>query len=267
MKSKFVALTVFTAFLGLGVTACNSNTQSVAATGVAVPSVKDTTTNPNLYYLTEKEAIDSLAILPPPPEVGSLAFLNDEAMYHKGYLMRNTPRGKQAAEDANLAGDGVVIAFSDAFGLPISKENTPEIYKLMTNMIEDAGDLATRSAKDHYNRIRPYTYYHTNTCNTKEQGKLSTNGSYPSGHTSIGWATALVLAEINPDRRDEILKRGYELGQSRVICGYHWQSDVDAARIVGSAIVPVLHNNERFLEQLQKAKDEFKQKTAAAAAK
>lgn len=258
MQSKILALAISAAIMGCGVTACTSTTAPQAATA----SVKDTTTNPNLYYLTEGEAIDSLAILPPPPEVGSLAFLNDQAMYEKGVLMRNTPRGKQAAEDANLAGDGVVIAFSDAFGMKISKTDTPEIYKLMTNMIEDAGDLATRTAKEHYNRIRPFSYYHTNTCNTKEQDKLSTNGSYPSGHTSIGWATALVLAEINPEARDAILKRGYELGQSRVICGYHWQSDVDAARLVGSAIVPVLHNNERFLEQLQKAKDEFAAKKA-----
>ncbi|EGN0484120.1 phosphatase PAP2 family protein, partial [Escherichia coli] len=83
------------------------------------------------------------------------------------------------------------------------------------------------------------------------------NGSYPSGHTSIGWATALVLSEINPARQDTILKRGYELGDSRVICGYHWQSDVDAARIVGSAIVATLHSNPVFQAQLQKAKDEF----------
>lgn len=258
MQSKILALALSAAIMSFGVTACTSTSSSVAANGP-----KDTTTYPNLYYLSEAEAIDSLAILPPPPKVGSLAFLNDKAMYEQGVLMRNTPRGKLAAEDANLAGNGVVVAFSDAFGMPISATDTPEIYKLMTNMIEDAGDLATRSAKNYYNRIRPFSFYHTNTCNTTEQDKLSTNGSYPSGHTSIGWATALVLAEINPDRRDEILKRGYELGQSRVICGYHWQSDVDAARIVGSAIVPILHNNARFLEQLDKAKAEFAQKKAS----
>ena len=87
----------------------------------------------------------------------------------------------------------------------------------------------------------------------EQQEELSTNGSYPSGHTAIGWATALVLAEINPDRQNEILKRGFEMGQSRVICGYHFQSDVDAARIV----VARLHANDAFVKQLNKAKDEF----------
>ena len=66
-----------------------------------------------------------------------------------------------------------------------------------------------------------------------------------------------MLAEINPQRQNEILKRGFELGESRVICGYHWQSDVDAARIVGSAVVATLHTNPAFQQQLQKAKDEF----------
>ena len=148
-------------------------------------------------------------------------------------------------------------AFSGAFGSPITAKDTPELHKLLTNMIEDAGDLATRSAKEKYMRIRPFAFYGVPTCNTTEQDKLSKNGSYPSGHTSIGWATALVLTEINPQRQDQILQRGYDLGQSRVICGYHWQSDVDAARIVGSAVVATLHTNDAFQQQLKKAKEEF----------
>lgn len=238
---------------------CLAGLFSVSAFAL-VPAGNDTSTKPDLYYLSNAQAIDSLALLPPPPEVGSIAFLNDQAMYEKGRLLRTTERGKQAAEDANLSSGGVATAFSDAFGSPITEKDAPALYKLLTNMIEDAGDLATRSAKQQYMRIRPFAFYGVSTCNTKEQDKLSKNGSYPSGHTSIGWATALVLAEINPQRQDKILKRGYDLGESRVICGYHWQSDVDAARIVGSAVVATLHSNPAFQQQLQKAKDEFAHK-------
>ena len=200
-----------------------------------VPPGNDVTTKPDLYYLTNAQAIDSLALLPPPPAVGSIAFLNDQAMYEQGRLLRNTERGKLAAEDANLSAGGVANAFSSAFGSPITEKDAPQLHKLLTNMIEDAGDLATRSAKEKYMRIRPFAFYGVSTCNTTEQDKLAKNGSYPSGHTSIG----------------------YELGESRVICGYHWQSDVDAARIVGSAVVATLHTNPAFQQQLQKAKDEF----------
>ena len=86
---------------------------------------------------------------------------------------------------------------------------------------------------------------------------LVNNGSYPSGHTAIGWATALVLAEINVDRQNEILKRGYEMGESRVIAGYHYQSDVDNGRIVAAGVVARLHADEGFQKQLEKAKKEF----------
>lgn len=220
-------------------------------------AAKDVTTEPSLYFLKESQSIDSLALLPPPPASDSIDFLNDKAMYDAGKLLRNTERGKQAASDADVEGDGVAVAFSKAFGLDITEKKTPELFKLILKMREDAGDLATRSAKNEYMRVRPFAFYHEATCNNKDETKLSTNGSYPSGHTTIGWATALVLAEINPDRQGDILMRGYEMGQSRVICGFHWQSDVTAARIVGAAIVARLHAEPMFIDQLNKAKAEF----------
>lgn len=223
----------------------------------AQQKIKDVRTNPDLYFLQADEVANSLELLPAPPQPGSILWMNDEAQYQWGKLQRNTPRGDQAAADARVGGDGVPNAFSEAFGIKISKETTPEIYKLVLGMREDAGDLATRAAKNHYMRVRPFAFYHETTCNPEQQQELSTNGSYPSGHTAIGWATALVLSEINVDRQNEILKRGYEMGQSRVICGYHFQSDVDAARLVSSAVVARLHANKNFMAQLEKAKAEF----------
>jgi acid phosphatase (class A) len=219
--------------------------------------IEDKRTTPDLYYLEDSQVANSMELLPPPPEAGSIMFLYDEACYKWGKLQRNTPRGDQAMQDARVDGDGIPLAFSEAFGIDITKEATPEIHKLVLNMREDAGDLATRHAKEHYMRIRPFAFYNEETCNPEQQKELSTNGSYPSGHASIGWATALVLAEINTDRQNEILKRGFEMGQSRVICGYHFQSDVDAARIVASAVVARLHADSAFMAQLKRAKDEF----------
>ncbi len=215
----------------------------------------DVRTAPDNYFLQDGEQPSSLNLLPPPPELGSVQWLNDESCYYQGLKLRNTERGDQAAADANV--EDIAQNMSEAFGINITQEDTPCLYKLMYRMREDAGDLATRSAKKHYNRIRPFKFFQTSTCNSRQEGELSTNGSYPSGHTAMGWAEALVLAEINPDRQDKILKRGYEIGQSRVICGYHWQSDVDAGRVMGSAIVARLHANEEFQKYLAAAKKEF----------
>ena len=178
----------------------------------AQEKIKDVRTKPDVYFLQIGEVANSLELLPPPPQPGSILFLNDQAQYQWGLMQRRTPRGDQAVTDARVDGAGVPNAFSEAFGVKISKENTPEIFKLVVNMREDAGDLATRAAKEHYMRVCPFAFYEKTTCNPEQQQELSTNGSYPSGHTAIGWATALVLAEINVDRQNEILKRGYENG-------------------------------------------------------
>lgn len=236
---------------------------SVCALGMfaqapAEKKIKDHRTNPDLFFLQEGDVPNSFILLPAPPDGGSITFLNDEARYKWGKMQRNTPRGDQAFSDAHVEGNGVPMAFSDAFGIDITEEGTPEIYKLVVGMREDAGDLGTREAKNYYNRTRPFSFYGEDTCNPEQQAELSTNGSYPSGHTSIGWATALVLAEINPERQNEILKRGYDMGESRVICGYHFQSDVDAGRLTGAVTVARLHADPGFNKQLAKAKAEFR---------
>ena len=106
-------------------------------------------------------------------------------------------------------------------------------------------------------RTRPFVFFHQDTCIPKDEKFLRKDGSYPSGHTTIGWATALVLAEINPKRQNQLFKKGYSYGQSRVICGAHWQSDVNAGRITGAVLVARLHANPQFEKWLQLAKREI----------
>ena len=53
-------------------------------------------------------------------------------------------------------------------------------------------------------------------------------------------------------------------GESRVIVGAHWQSDVDAGRLAAAAAYSRMHTNERFLEQMRLARLEFRIKTGQA---
>lgn len=211
-------------------------------------------------YLNIDDVANSVKLLPPPPAADSPKFANDSIWYEWGKQQRDTPRGALAASDADIQAADVAAAMSDAFGLEISKDNTPELFELLLTMREDAGDLSTRLAKNYYQRERPYMHFHEPTCRPDHEKALSRNGSYPSGHTAIGWATALVLAEINPARQDAILQRGYEIGESRVICGFHYRSDVDAGRIVAAAVVARLHADKAFTKQLAKAKKEVAKK-------
>ena len=93
-------------------------------------------------------------------------------------------------------------------------------------------------------------------CTPDDEEGLRKDGSYPSGHTAIGWAWALILCEVVPENTDAILARGREFGQSRVVCNVHWQSDVDEGRIMGAAAVARLHADESFRRELEEAKRE-----------
>ena len=212
-------------------------------------------------YLNPKQLPNSLALLPPPPAAGSAQAAADMETYKSTRALRNTPRWTLATQDANLKFPAAAAAFSCALGIPVSQEGTPNLNMLLRRTLLDAG-LATYAAKDKYNRQRPFVVTGEETCTPAEQPMLSKDGSYPSGHSSIGWAWALVLVQAAPQNMDALLQRGYAFGQSRVICGVHWQSDVDAGRVIGAATVARLQSDETFKAQVALARDEIAQAQA-----
>jgi acid phosphatase (class A) len=207
-------------------------------------------------FLTQDQVADSRDLLPAPPAYDSVAFQRDIAAYYEGRAWRSTPRGEQAVLDADLRDEHLGALFSEAFGTDLSPISTPITYDLLIRIHRDC-DLATHSAKTFYQRTRPFAFFDQPSATPQVEPELRHNGSYPSGHTTLGWALALVLAEIRADRQLAILKRGYDIGQSRVICGMHWQSDVEAGRLIGSALVARLHADAAFQKHLQAAKEEI----------
>jgi acid phosphatase (class A) len=206
-------------------------------------------------YLTSSELADSLALLPAPPAAGSTAQAADDAAFRELTKFQGTPRGAVAVQDANLSFPKAAETFSCAIGVPISEQQMPNLYMLLRRTLTDAG-LATYKAKNKYQRTRPFVTFKVASCTPAEDAFLATNGSYPSGHASVGWSWALVLTEIAPDRADAILQRGRAFGQSRAICGVHWQSDIESGRIIGAATVARLHANRVFDTQLEAARAE-----------
>ena len=208
-------------------------------------------------YLQPEESPRSLALVPPPPAKGSAALARDEEVSRKAIAMRGTPRWDIAARDAELMFPEAASTFSGVLGIQITEKDTPHLYMLLRRTLADAG-LATYTAKNNYARKRPFMKNNEPICTPDEETALRKDGSYPSGHTAIGWAWALILSEIVPEQTDAILARGLEFGQSRIICNVHWQSDVDEGRIMGAATVARQHADEDFLADLNQAKIEVK---------
>ena len=217
-------------------------------------------------YFTTSEMPDMLKWCPAPPDTMSAHFAYDITQYFWGKTMRlNKERADIAIRDAVYGIDCIIREFSEPFDLQISKEETPEIYKVLREGTATC-DSICKWPKKYYMRKRPFMRFNETTLYPEDEPHLRKNGSYPSGHTLLGWSSALLLSEINPDRADTLLARGLMYGESRVIVGAHWQSDVDAARLAASAAYARLHTSERFLQQMRLARQEFRVKKGLATA-
>ena len=211
----------------------------------------------DIFYLSADEVPNAVNWLPAPPLPGSSQFQYDISQYYWGKEQRkDSLRAAKAIREAAYEVKDMAEQFSAAFGMEISPEKTPAIYKVVERGVQTIRLSATKP-KATYMRTRPYAYFNEPTLVPEEEDELRTNGSYPSGHTVRGWGLALILCEINPAAQDELFKLGYEWGQSRVIAGYHWQSDVDASRMLAAACYARLHTCKEFLDDMAAAQKEF----------
>lgn len=206
-------------------------------------------------YLEPPALPNSLALLPPPPEAGSAAKAADQEAYRQA-LGATPERLALAASDADLGWPHMVQSFETIVGTSLSDGSKPHTEMLLRRAAADAG-LSTYRAKNQYQRVRPFVENNTNTCLPKDEAALRSDGSYPSGHTAIGWMLALVLTDLVPDKEDAILKRGYDFGESRVICRAHWLSDTTAGRVIASATFARLQSDPTFQAQLDLARKEL----------
>ena len=202
-------------------------------------------------YVNADALPNALNFYPAPPETTSVQFMYDISQYMWGKAMRaDSARAALAIAQAETNLSEMVRMFSEPFGMEISAQKTPAIMNVIERGIATLRQVG-RVPKKHYMRRRPFDRFNEPTLVPKDEETLRKNGSYPSGHTILAWSLAMLLVEINPAAQDALLKYAYEWGQSRVIAGFHWQSDVDASKVLVSGAFASLHNDETFLADMK----------------
>ena len=201
-------------------------------------------------------SLDGKSILGPPPAQNSAHGKADWTLYEETRALAGTPRWKTAIQDNDLWGGGALKRFSCALGVDLNDRQTPITWKILHKIETDVRTLGT-PAKDFYGRVRPAIRNELPICVPREDW-MRTNASYPSGHAMTAWSWGLILAEALPARADAVLMLGKDSGDSRMICGVHFISDVEAGRTLGSAMVARLHSNAEFVADLKKAKRELR---------
>lgn len=207
-------------------------------------------------YVYLEDQPNGVFFLPAPPDTASAEYLDDLLQFQWGKTQRNTPRGHQASEESLWTPDAMRVVMAEALGIDvISQDKTPALDRLLVK-IYNTGNASTKASKEEYMRIRPFVQMNDPLWARYDDDFLRTNGSYPSGHTSFGWATALVFAEMWPELQDTILRRGFQFGENRVIVGAHYQSDVTAGYLCAAASVARAHTNPELEKDILAARAE-----------
>ncbi|MBP5381856.1 MAG: phosphatase PAP2 family protein [Bacteroidales bacterium] len=209
-------------------------------------------------YFTIDDMPDLVKCLPAPPSPGSAEFAYDSLRYYSAKKLRgDKERMAMANSDAVWSLDTLFAQFFEPFGMELSPATTPQIWALLESGISTI-ELIRIRPKAHFHRVRPFEYFNEHTFTEWEEDFLRGEGSYPSGHTIRGWGTALLLTEVNPAAADALYKRAWQYGESRVLVGAHWQSDVDVSRAAASIGYAKLQTSSAFRAQVRKAQAEFK---------
>lgn len=201
-------------------------------------------------YLADAAKPDTIKILPGAPVAGSARYAADRTVYLETRSMKDSPRWAMAASDANET--TIVKDFACAVGADLTGQ--PKLTALLARVRSDVR-RAVDPPKDSNKRLRPFLIDKGPTCVSQTDG-IEKSFDYPSGHTTWGWTVGLLLAELAPDKATDILVRGRSFGESRLVCGVHNLSAVEAGRTNASVVVAALHGDPAFRKDLDAVRKE-----------
>ena len=207
-------------------------------------------------FLPDAQKPDMIQILPPSPAEGSPTDLADRAIFRSTRSLKGSPRWLLAKNDVAYATADLLRDFSCAVGVTLTSLNAPRLTALIDRMDVDLF-TAVNAPKVKYGRKRPYQVAAGDICVEEQRESLKHNADYPSGHAALSWATGLILAELKPDRATQVLTRAEAFGASRVVCGVHNASSVDAGRLAATALLATLHGQAAFRADVDGARAEL----------
>jgi acid phosphatase (class A) len=197
---------------------------------------------------------DILRVIPPAPQKGDARDEADRRIFRETRALQGSARWAMATEDAELGSAALLRHFSCSLGIELTPLQAPRMVAMLQKATRD-GAQAMLKAKDLYQRQRPYWVDEGPICRPREE--LGNSFDYPSGHTTAGWTWAMVLAQVAPEHAIPILLRGRAIGDSRVVCGVHNASAVEAARLLTSATMALVMATPAYQADMVEARAEL----------
>ncbi|MBZ9740304.1 MULTISPECIES: acid phosphatase [unclassified Mesorhizobium] len=199
-------------------------------------------------FITNKD-VDLTMILPPPPANDSAQTKAELGEVLTMQVTRTPEMEARAIADA----EENVWRFADVMGPNFNKDKLPKFSAFFDRVVETEGAVVD-PAKDVWKRPRPHQLSDL----VKPVVKLSSSGSWPSGHATVGTMMGIILSDMVPEKRAEIMARAAEFAHNRIVGGIHYPSDVEMGKISGSVIAAVLLNREDFKAEYEVARAELR---------
>lgn len=141
-----------------------------------------------------------------------------------------------------------------SIGSWFNPETLPVTADVIAKVWQDASYFIW-ALKFKYTRIRPYVV------DPSLKNLQDTDwAAYPSGHAANSYINAFIYQELAPEFSDYFIKDAYDMAHSREILGVHYPGDSESSRIFARQFVNKLFENEKFLEDFEKVKAEWKEK-------
>jgi acid phosphatase (class A) len=187
---------------------------------------------------------------PPPPPLGSEAEKQDMAGVLEVQKTRTPQQSKRALEDNRLS----IYVYDDVLGPNYKAANLPVLDAFFKTLHADARILLSQT-KDVMARKRPHL---TNPEVVPLDPNLRLPYGYPSGGVMNSTLTAIVLAEMVPEKRFELFERNLEYGHNRVVVGVHYPRDVLGGHVAGVAAAQAMFDAPTFMKEFEPARDELR---------
>jgi acid phosphatase (class A) len=197
--------------------------------------------------------IDPIRLLPPPPVDGSDRQKAELAELRHYQDTRTGGQLDQALWDDEHENASLFIS---VLGPKFDLATLPQTARLIA-VVENDQEIAAGAAKKAFHRHRPWIFDDTLVGCPRGKAKDPLS-SYPSGHGTVGYTDAVVLAALMPDHAADIMTRASEFAESRLICGVHFRSDIIASEALGTAVGVALLKSPALQDQVAAAKAELK---------
>jgi acid phosphatase (class A) len=203
---------------------------------------------PQTAYVTVAQ-VDVMKLVPPPPAPQSEEQQHDIEKLLEIQKTRTPLQEQHALADATSG----TFGFADVLGPKFTATATPKLALLMDKIRGD-GAAVENAGKDNWKRPRPFE----TSKDVHPVGDLPKSSSYPSGASTAGYLTGIVLANMVPEKAAALFARGREAGDNRLVLGVHYPTDVEAGRLLATAVAAALFQNPVFLKDFEEARTEVR---------